>query len=428
MKYFLSLLIYRTLLFVLLPFLLLFLLIRSKNHPEYRQRLSERLGIIPKNLQSNGIVIHAASVGEVIALKSFIDKVLSIFTHLPITVTTFTPTGSEQVKKLFGDRVQHCYLPLDLFWCSALFLKKLKPKAMIFMETELWPNIIAQLADTECKLMLINGRLSEKSTKSYQKLLWLIKPTLNRFNKILTQSSENQTNFIALGADENRCQLSGNLKFDISINQNIIDKEKELKQLVPTNRPIWILASSHQGDETLALQVFIQLQQEFPELLLVIAPRHPERFEQIAKLCIEHDLNTLKRSENATISAEHQVWLLDSLGELMAAYSLSDIVTMGGSFSNIGGHNPLEPALFKKPIIVGTDMKNFTEIQQQLEQVNGIEQLTVNNVEQLTKKVKSLLLDQTQQKLLGENAYRVVQSNQGASERTLQQLIKLLEV
>ena len=427
MKYFLSLLIYRTLLFLLLPFLLLILLVRSKNHPEYRQRLLERLGVTPNNLKSNGIIVHAASVGEVIALKSFIEKLLLTFTHLPITVTTFTPTGSAQVKKLFGDRVQHCYLPLDLFWCSALFLKKLKPKAMVFMETELWPNIIAQLADSQCKLMLVNGRLSEKSTNSYQKLTWLIKPTLNHFNNIMAQSSENLNNFITLGADENRCQLSGNLKFDISINQSIIDKVQELRQIVPTNRPVWILASSHQGDEMLALQVYIQLQQEFPNLLLIIAPRHPERFDQIAKLCHEQGLNTLRRSENSKISAEHQVWLLDSLGELMAAYSLSDIVTMGGSFSNIGGHNPLEPALFKKPVIVGTDMKNFTEIQQQMLQVKGIEQLTINNVDQLTLKVKRLLADQTQQKLLGENAYQVVQSNQGASERTLQQLITLLE-
>ena len=180
-----SLLFYRILLLLLLPLLLIFLLFRSKNNKAYRQRWSERLGLFPKPYQQGGIVVHAASVGEVIALKSFIEKLLLTYPDLPITITSFTPTGSAQVSKLFGSRVQHGYLPLDLLPCTALFLHRLKPKMMIFMETELWPNLIAQCRQQNIKLLLINGRLSKKSLVSYQKISPLIKPCLNSFDKIL---------------------------------------------------------------------------------------------------------------------------------------------------------------------------------------------------------------------------------------------------
>lgn len=399
---------------------------RSRTNIAFRHRLIERFGVLPNSITSRGIVVHAASVGEVIALKPFIEKLLLTYPKLPITLTTFTPTGSAQVIKLFGDKVQHCYFPLDIYPCTWLFLRRLKPQAIIFMETELWPNIIAQAANKNIKLLLINARISAHSVTRYQKLKWLIQPSLNHFDKILPQSQESLQNFIKLGADDFRCSCLGNLKFDISNNSNIDEKKTELAGFLPKNRTLWLVASTHQGDEILALQVFKKLQQIHPTLLLVLVPRHPERFTAVAELCSTQDISFVKRSNKSLVTDSTQVWLLDSLGELMAAYALADIVTMGGSFSEINGHNPLEPALFKKPVIVGPFMGNFTEINQMLIKIEGVVQLATIDEKELTQAVQSLLVDENKQQQIGDSAYQVVIENQGASQQSIDQLQLLL--
>ncbi len=428
----LSLLIYRLLLLLLLPLLLLALLLRSLSSKQYRHRINERLGFFPKPYSKNGIVVHAASVGEVIALAPFVDQLLSTYPNQAITITTFTPTGSEQVKKLFGERVQHGFLPLDIFPCTQLFLSRLQPRLVIFMETELWPNLIAQCTNKNIKLLLINGRLSKNSMNSYQKISPLITPSLNHFDKILCQSHDNYEKFLQLGASSDRCEVSGNLKFDLCVNQATLDKAAQLEQLLPSHRTVWLVASTHDGDEAIALKAFKEIKSQFPKLLLVLVPRHPERFKQVADLCLSHQFTLAKRSENTQV-VEQNIWLLDTLGELMAAFSLANIVTMGGSFSHIGGHNPLEPALFKKAIIVGSNMSNFTEIMQQLQQNDAIIQLpppeTMDNSEQskaLAEVVIALLKDQPQVNLLGERAHQVVMTNQGASARTLAEVKVLI--
>mgnify|MGYP000107515852 CR=1 FL=1 len=428
-----SLLIYRVLILLLLPLLLLALLLRSLSNPQYRQRINERLGFFPKPCVGGGIVVHAASVGEVIALTPFVEQLLANYPHQAITITTFTPTGSEQVKKTFGNRVQHGFLPLDVFPCTQLFLSRLQPKLVIFMETELWPNLIAQCANKKIKLLLINGRLSQNSMKSYQKIKALMAPSLNRFNKILCQSHDNYDNFIKLGAKSNYCQISGNLKFDLSVNQTTADKVIQLQKLLPDDRTIWLVASTHEGDEALALNAFKEIKTMFPQLLLVLVPRHPERFKQVASLCLSHHFTLAKRSEEIPVIGQ-DIWVLDTLGELMAAYSLADIVTMGGSFNHVGGHNPLEPALYKKAIIVGHNMSNFTEIMQQMQQNSAIMQLSTpasgNDNEQsqaLASAVITLLKNQQQVDLLGERAQQVVMANQGASTRTLAEVKALID-
>jgi len=391
------------------------------------------LGFFPnpssKTNLKGGIVVHAASVGEVIALTPFVEKLLLQYPHLPITVTTFTPTGSAQVSKQFGTRVQHGFLPLDVFPFTQLFLARLQPKLMIFMETELWPNLISQCAGKKIKLLLINGRLSANSMKNYKKVSALIEPTLNHFDKILCQSQDNLNNFRQLGASPERCTMSGNLKFDISINASTNEKQAKLAELLPSHRQRWLVASTHQGDEEIALMAFKIIKELFPELLLIIVPRHPERFKPVAKLCVAHGHSLAKRSENARVT-EQDIWLLDTLGELMAAYALADIVTMGGSFSHIGGHNPLEPALFKKPIIVGSDMSNFVEVLTQLQQNNGIVQLASSqendNAHALAQAVINLLEDKEAANLLGAKAHQVVLNNQGASNRTLAEVAQIL--
>ncbi|WP_440875264.1 lipid IV(A) 3-deoxy-D-manno-octulosonic acid transferase [Thalassotalea sp. PLHSN55] len=428
MKSFLCLLLYRLIIFLLLPVVLLLLIVRSKNNPLYRQRLAERLGFLPKHFQKGGIVVHAASVGEVLALKPFVEKLLVAIPELPVTFTTFTPTGSAQVEKLFGQRVQHCYFPLDIYFCSKWFLKALAPKAMVFMETELWPNTIALAKQQQCRLLLVNGRLSAHSIKSYQKLAWLITPAVQSFDYIYTQSQENLDNYLALGAKPLASSVSGNLKYDLSVNDEVLNKQMELSQFLPFDRKLWMIASTHSGDEKIALAAHQQLLKQYPDLLLVIVPRHPERFEQVVKLAKNQHFSVGQRSLKQSVTSDDQVWVLDSLGELMAMFSLASIVVMGGSFSTIGGHNPLEPALFKKPIIVGSDMSNFNEIMQQLTQVDGI--IALNNeqsaIEQLVSHVSALIENEHRGVTLGQNAYQVITANQGASDKSVEKLQHLV--
>lgn len=420
----LALLTYRLLLILLLPIILLAAIFRSFSQPAYRHRLQERLGVVPSKFVSHGIVIHGASVGEVLALKPFINQCLAEFSNTPITITTFTPTGSEQVQKVFGDRVQHCYLPLDIWPCTQLFLNKLKPKALVVMETELWPNLVAQAHKQNIKLLLINGRISDKSVASYQKFSVLIKPCLAKFDQVLAQSELNKERLITLGARQAHCHNIGNLKYDISESSDTSKKYQLLKPLFSPNRPIWLLASSHEGDEQLILDAYRQITQNHAELLLVIVPRHPERFDKVAQLLEQQAFSYQRRSDEQAIKPETQVWLMDSLGELLAAYQLASIVTVGGTFSTIGGHNPLEPALYQKPVIVGSDMTNFAEVHHQLEQQKGIITLEHHNDRQqvtlqLSQQVSQLLSDRLQGETLGNNAYQVVKANQGCSKRTL---------
>ncbi|MBO9489997.1 lipid IV(A) 3-deoxy-D-manno-octulosonic acid transferase [Endozoicomonas sp. G2_1] len=426
-----ALFLYRLLFLLLLPVLLIALLVRSRSQKAYRARISERLGLA--SLERTDILIHAASVGEVLALKQFVNQLIAEQPALKITFTTFTPTGSEQVTKLFGDRVQHCYLPLDIWPCTQLFLAKLQPKTLVFMETELWPNLVAQAKSRGCKLLLINGRLSAKSTPKYKKLSALISPCLQRFDAILCQSHESLERFLSLGAAPANTQYSGNLKYDIEITKAISEKQQELAAYLssqgtsPNDRKVWLVASTHPGDNEIVLAAFKQLLAHCPDLLLIVVPRHPERFNQVAELC-QQTAKTVRRSDQQAVSAHDNIWLLDSLGELSAAFGLADIITMGGSFSSVGGHNPLEPALFKKAIITGPNMSNFSEVQAQLLAENGVIQLADdNNISgELAERVNQLLTDNELAKTLGQNALTVVKSNQGAIAKTLTALNKLL--
>ncbi len=403
------------------------MLARSRSQTAYRQRISERLGLLPKNFQSGGIILHAASVGEVLALRPFVEKLLTDDPTLIITFTTFTPTGSAQVKKLFNDRVQHCYLPLDCWPFTWLFLKQLQPKAFIFMETELWPNLVAQCHSKKIKLLLINARLSDKSVRHYQGLSWLIAPCLTKFDAILCQSQANAERFISLGAPQSKTVVSGNLKYDISASNDVLTKTKQLASLIQGKRTLLVAASTHEGDEQLAIDVFNQLKKRNEKLLLVIVPRHPERFEQIAQLAQRHG-TIARRSLNQAVTNETAIWVIDTLGELLSVYALADITIIGGSFSTIGGHNPLEPALFGCPIIVGPDMSNFVDITEQLIKGGGLWQMPAqsNLTNDIVEHCQQLLSDSEKAKEFGKLGQQVVLANQGATQKTIDTLISLL--
>jgi 3-deoxy-D-manno-octulosonic-acid transferase len=426
-----ALLLYRMSVILLTPMLLLLLLLRSRSQVAYRHRLPERFGWLTSRFVPGGIVIHAASVGEVIALRAFIEQCLQHFPQLMITVTTFTPTGSRQVQQLFAHalaqgQLQHCYLPLDIWCCSALFLNKLKPKALVLMETELWPNLIAQCQHRAIPLMLVNGRLSDTSVRQYQYLSWLINPAIAKFNAILAQSEQHRQRFLALGAPPAHCVNAGNLKYDIALTSALKQQCSALQQHIAANTVIWLVASTHEGDEAIVLAAFTEIKRQYPELLLLLVPRHPERFEHCYTLAQQAGFSVQRRTEHNMLRAKTDVWLLDTLGELSAAYGLAQVVTIGGSFNEVGGHNPLEPALWQKAIIVGSQMANFAEVQHQLLAAHAIKQLAADNPASLAKAVLELLSDEQQRAELGANAYQVVQANQGACARSISILTKLI--
>ncbi|TLU64676.1 3-deoxy-D-manno-octulosonic acid transferase [Thalassotalea litorea] len=428
-----SLLIYQLLSLLLLPLLLLALLVRSRKQVAYRQRIGERLGWVGIQ-QHGGIIVHAASVGEVMAIKPIVEGLLKQYPELPLTVTTFTPTGSAQVTKQFGDRVQHCYIPLDNMISVNLFLSTLKPKLLILMETELWPQLIHSTFKRNIPLLLINARLSQKSLASYQKLRWLISPALNKFHRILAQSEENRDRFISLGAAPERVSHSGNLKYDIRLTEALETKVEALRQLPIANHRVVVAGSTHQGEEALIIKAFINVKELYPDLLLVLVPRHPERFDKVQDLCQQHGLAVARRSANDAIGEQTDVWLVDTLGELLAFYGIADICIVAGSFFEVGGHNPLEPALFAKPIIVGPNMANFNDVCEQLLRAEGMVQLKgVQHAphqqqlhQHLQHELQHLLGARDEAKALGQNAAALLAKNQGAAQRTQTEIEQLL--
>ncbi|WP_169303084.1 lipid IV(A) 3-deoxy-D-manno-octulosonic acid transferase [Thalassotalea mangrovi] len=419
----LSLLLYQFVSLILVPLFILALFIRSRKQIAYRQRLGERLGLVGK-LDKGGIVLHAASVGEVLAIKPVVEELLAQYPQLPLTVTTFTPTGSAQVKKQFGDKVQHCYIPLDNILSVSLFLTKLKPRILILMETELWPQLIHSSYKRNIPLLLINARLSVKSLASYQKLRWLIAPALNKFHRILAQSEENRERFIALGAAPERVSHSGNLKYDIHLTDALEAKVEQLRELHIANHRVIVAGSTHQGEETLIVKAFFEVKQLYPDLLLVLVPRHPERFAKVQDLCQQHGLSVVRRASGDDITEQTDVWLVDTLGELLAFYGIADICIVAGSFFDVGGHNPLEPALFAKPIVVGPNMANFQDVCEQLLRAEGIVQLKEN--QQLQQQLQHLLGARDEAKSLGQHAQALLAKNQGAAQRTKTEIEQIL--
>lgn len=373
-------------------------------------------------------MIHAASVGEVIALRPFILRVLESFSSTPVTVTTFTPTGSDQVKKTFADRVQHCFLPIDSPTCVARFLTELKPKAIVLMETEIWPNLLQQAHQKNIRTLLINGRLSERSFPKYQKIHALVSNALSKIDLVLTQSKEDAERFVALGSKEQATEVMGNLKYDITPANDLFEKAQSIKNDIG-ERPVWVIGSTHEDEEALYIEAIQQLLTRQPNTLVIIAPRHVERVQPLCQLLTKHDLKFVKRSDNVPPNKQHSIWLIDTLGELMLFYAIADLAFVAGSFDNTGGHNPLEPAALKKAVICGPNMRNFQEITAQLLEKNGM--LQVNTAEELVEVTDRLLCEKEsahylERKELGENAYHVVKQNQGATENALLALRKLL--
>ena len=418
-------LLYTLLLHLALPLIALRLALRARKAPTYARRINERFSLGLPSMKPGGIWVHAVSVGESIAAAPMIRALQAHYPELPITVTCMTPTGSERIQALFGASVQHCYLPYDLPWAAARFLNRMQPRLAVVIETELWPNHIHQCAKRGIPVALANARLSERSARGYARFGKLTAPMLAELSLIAVQTQTEAQRFLTLGARPECVEVTGSIKFDLKIDAELLQRAIELRrQWQAEQRPVWIAASTHSGEDEIVLAAHRQLLKTQPDALLILVPRHPERFNSVHELCISERLTTRRRSTAEAVQASDQVLLGDTMGELLFLYALADIAFVGGSLVANGGHNLLEPAALGKPVLSGPHLFNFLEIAAQLREAGALSE--VENAMQLADKVAALLNEPSEMQRMSQAGLSVLKANQGALQRLLEGLQRLL--
>ncbi|PSS57578.1 lipid IV(A) 3-deoxy-D-manno-octulosonic acid transferase [Pseudomonas sp. BBP2017] len=416
-----------TLLFHLgLPLVALRLFLRSRKAPAYAKRIGERFAMNLPAMRQGGIWVHAVSVGESIAAAPMIRALLQAYPQLPITITCMTPTGSERVRAMFADepRVQHCYLPYDLPWAAGRFLDHVQPKLAVIMETELWPNHIHQCAKRGIAVALANARLSERSARGYARFAGLTRPMLAEMSLIAVQTEAEAERFRQLGARAECVQVTGSIKFDLRIDEQLLPRARALReQWQAGQRPVWIAASTHEGEDEVILAAHRQLLEHHADALLILVPRHPERFNAVFELCAAQ-FPTIRRSSAEPVAADTAVLLGDTMGELLFLYALADIVFVGGSLVPNGGHNLLEPAALSLPVISGPHLFNFLEIAALLRDAGALQE--VDDTQGLAAEIRRLIELPQDARRMGEAGRAVMKANQGALQRLLEGLGRLL--
>lgn len=415
--------LYTVLYYLAVPFVLLRLFGRSLKQPAYRRRVGERFGLYPQKLDKS-IWLHAVSVGEVIAAIPIVKALQQRYSNIPIVVTTMTPTGAERVQSGLGNSVTHLFLPYDLPDAIERFLSSVNPIIAIMMETELWPNTFAACRKRNIPVCLINARLSASSAQGYQRISSLVKEMLQGLHLIAANEIADAQRFISLGADEDKIVVTGNVKFDLELPANLTEQSQLLRQQIG-ERFVWIAASTHDGEEEKILAAHQALLAIDPSALLVLVPRHPNRFEAVLKLC-KNQFVTARRSQCQPIEAATQVYLGDTMGELMLLYSIADVAFVGGSLAPHGGHNMLEPAVLQKPIITGPHLENFVDISKLF--IAGHALIKVEDENELGMQLKMHKEDMAMREALGKRAYEIVAANRGALKRQIRLLDEVLAV
>ena len=409
-------LIYTLLLYLGLPIAILKLVVKERKSPFWKVKLKNQLGFVTKTA-SKAIWVHCVSVGEFNAARPLIDQLLDIYPEHRLAITTTTITGAEAVRNHYKNRVMHYFFPFDLPSIVGPFINKVNPVACILLETEIWPNLINNLNKKDIPVMLVNARLSERSFNKYQKFSSkLVQKTINQLTFIGSQNNSSRERFLSLGASPDKVITVGNLKFDS--NEVMDSASYEEMRLIVRKRNIVVFASTRDGEEKQIIQSYVNLKDKFDALLLII-PRHPERFDEVFNMAIKSGLKVGRRSENLQ-SVEKDVLIGDSMGEMMTYYTFCHIAFIGGSLSNTGGQNMLEAASVSKPIIFGPSVHNFEEIAKTfLENDSAIQ---VRDSDELMQTISELLLDLRRRLKLGRNAKATFEKHRGAVDR----LIKLI--
>ncbi|MBF8270166.1 MAG: 3-deoxy-D-manno-octulosonic-acid transferase [Gammaproteobacteria bacterium] len=424
-------LLYSFILYLLIPVVLLRLSWAGLKNRGYWTRWYERFGFIelPDNSHPH-VWIHAVSVGEVQAAIPLIMRLKQDFPQFDVLVTTVTPTGSIMVRQRFGTSVIHTFLPYDLPDAVNRFLDRAKPRLLIVMETEIWPNLYYLCAARGIHILLANARLSEKSYRGYKKFHSFIRQVLHKISIIAAQSETDAARLSALGMDRHKIVVTGNLKFDVDIPDSVISQGYSIRQFIGPDRPVWIAASTHAGEEQLILAAQRTIIKRFPTCLLILAPRHPERCTGVAGLCREAGYKIIRKSQLnpnqvEQIASDVQIFLLDTIGELPAYYAAANVALVGGSLlPGMGGHNVLEPAGLGVPVLTGSHASAFMEINQQMYEHQAA--LQISDPEQLAEKVILLLGDTAVRQRMGEAGKSLVKLNQGSVGRVMDLVSEIL--
>lgn len=408
--------LYSAALYVLAPVTLYHLIWRGFRQEAYLRRWPERYGLYRVPAPERLVWVHAVSVGEVNAAAPLIDALRRERPDLPLLVTTITPTGSERVRALWGDTVAHVYLPYDLPGAVRRFLTHFRPCIGVILETELWPNLLFECRDAEVPLYIVNARLSARSLRGYRVLAPLLGRALRTVRAIAAQSAADARRFVLLGARPEQVGETGNLKFDLAVPDGLDAFAQECR-LRRGGRPAWIAASTHPDEEGAVVAMHRTLRARWPDLLLLWAPRHPERFRAAQQAAQQAGFGVATRARERWPTAATDVFVIDTLGELMAFYACADVAFVGGSLQPIGGHNLLEPAAAGTPVVTGPHLHNFTEIARRLREADALR--VGDGVDAVTAHLAALLADDAARAAMARAGRELVQSGRGAVERTL---------
>ncbi len=398
---------------------------RSVKLPAYRDRLLERIGFYTKfSVNPTGIWIHAVSVGEVVAAVPLIRALQSKYAAMPITVTTTTPTGAQRVRQTFGNTVTHIYMPYDIPWCINRLINKIQPLCLVIMETELWPNLLNTCNNQSIPVIMANARLSDRSFPRYMRLRWFLKNILQQITFVATQSQLDTDRFLQLGLPYNKITTVGNLKFEVQIDEQQLHAGKKLKDTIG-QRLVFVAASTHAGEEQQILQAFKLIQQSYCDCLLILIPRHPDRFNSVAELLTQQRVNFIRRSSGEICATDTAIILGDTMGEMYTYYAAADVAFVGGSLVPIGGHNLLEPAALGVPCITGPYLENFKDIAKLLIGAGLLQ--VVQDGAQLAQQCKEWFGSKDLRAQLGNNAKKIILQNRGATKKILNVICQYLE-
>jgi 3-deoxy-D-manno-octulosonic-acid transferase len=406
-----SQILYTGLMYLLTPLFLLRLYWKGRLNSAYRQRIGERFGWVKPSNQAS-IWVHAVSVGETMAAKPLVDALLTQYPNKTLWLTSTTPTGSATVQRLWGERVRHSYCPYDLPDALQRFLKRSQAQLCIILETEIWPTLFYACSQQQIPLLMANACLSARSLKGYQKVHTLVNTTLNTATKIMTRSAADATRLARLGVLPEKLKVCGNLKFELQIPAALEAQAQVLKASLQ-GRKIWVAASTHTGEDEIILEAFQRLAAQHPEALLILVPRHPERFAAVAQLCEQSGLIWQSRNQQATITPQTAILLGDTMGELLLWYAIADVALIGNSLLTSGsGHNPLEAAAFALPILTGRYTQNFVDMYPALVEQNAA--LVVSDKDALLSRLQEWLREPHAYYQKGQAARRFFEQNQGA--------------
>ncbi|MBF4336037.1 lipid IV(A) 3-deoxy-D-manno-octulosonic acid transferase [Vibrio anguillarum] len=411
--------LYTLLLTIVSPFLMWSLYRKRDGKPSVGARWKEHFGFTPP-LETNKspIWIHAVSVGETLSVSPLIKKLKSQYPDQPIVITTTTPTGAEQAAKLQGI-AEHRYMPFDFSFAVHAFIKRIKPSQMLIMETELWPNTLHTVARSGIPITVINARLSERSCQRYAKVQPIFNMLANNLTRVLCQYPDDAQRFIRLGVAKEKIFVTGSIKFDIDIDQTTIQKGQQLRSDLGRNRPVWIAASTHQGEDEQVLAAHAEVLKEHPNALLILVPRHPERFNTVFELCKTQFISVRRTETEAELDPEVQVYLGDTMGEMLVLMGAADICFMGGSLlgDKVGGHNMLEPAALGKPVLTGPSYYNFTDITEQLIKAEGLK--VVTTAKAISKSISQAFNDKNVLHSKSQSTRLVIDKNRGSLANTI---------